>query len=179
MPWCAIHTCLKLINSHLQYSYSWVLQLTVIARCCSSLSQLGVAANKFMPKFKLEGFHNHWLIFLWILHSPFLVTVILFSENFVFFVSIRDKLNFEHWRQKWFKHFVQIVNNSNSQVYAYFQWSHFRRSDSSMLILPTEKYSFMNARIWEINFPWNDGAKNWWSMEWCCRPMTDWNQASI
>ena len=44
---------------------------------------------------------------------------------------------------------------------------------------PIEKYNFTNAMIWEINFPWNDGAKNWWSMEWCCRPMTDWNQASI
>ena len=42
-----------------------------------------------------------------------------------------------------------------------------------------KKYNFMNARIWEINFPWNDGANNWWSMEWWCRPMTYWNQASI
>ena len=33
------------------------------------------------------------------------------------------------------------------QVYAYFQWSHFRKSDSSMLILPIEKYNFMNSRI--------------------------------
>ena len=64
-------------------------------------------------------------------------------------------------------------------VYAYFQWSHFRRGDSSMLILPIEKYNLMNARIWEINFPWNDGDKNWWSMELCYRLMTDWNQASI
>ena len=30
--------------------HSWVLQLTIIA---------GVVDNKFMPKFKLEGFHNH------------------------------------------------------------------------------------------------------------------------
>ena len=32
--------------------------------------------------------------------------------NFVFFVTNREKLNFEHWRQKWFNHFAQIVNNS-------------------------------------------------------------------
>ena len=77
-------------------------------------SQLGVAANKFMPKFKLEGFHNHWIIFLWILHSPSLITIILFSWKFIFFVTNRDKLNFEHWIQKWFKHFSQIVNNSKT-----------------------------------------------------------------
>ena len=64
--------------------------------CCISLSQLGVPANKFMPKFKLEWFHNNWLIFLWILHSPSLITVILFSGKFVFSLTNRDKLNFEH-----------------------------------------------------------------------------------
>ena len=151
-----------------------------------------------MPKFKLEGFHNRWIIFAWSLHSPSLITIICFLRK-VFILTNRDKLNFENWRQKWFKHFVQIVNNSktfmktshthslyfyflifriatrrgkraylfknknlknksmvllcysilpySTQVYAYFQWSLFRRSDSSMLILPTEKYNFMNARI--------------------------------
>ena len=72
-----------------------------------------------MPNFKLEEFHNHWLIFMWILHSPSLINIILFSGKFVFFVTNRDKLNFEHWRQKWFKHFSQIVNNSKTLLKTY------------------------------------------------------------
>ena len=90
--------------------------------------------------------------------------------------------NKKNKKKAWFYYVILpypiLLGKKIVQVYAYFQWSHFRRSDSSMLILPTEKYNFMNAMIWEINFPWNDGAKNCWSMEWWCRPMVYWNQAS-
>ena len=48
---------------------------------------------------------------------------------------------------------ILLGNIKKIQVYSYFQWIHFRRGGSSMLILPTEKYNFMNARILEINFP--------------------------
>ena len=76
-------------NTHMSQTYKFSpavqSQLGVAAHCHSWQSQLGVAANKFMPKFKLEGFHNHWLIFLWILHAPSLITVILFSGKVFFF----------------------------------------------------------------------------------------------
>ena len=160
-------------------------------------------------------FHNYCNFVFWVI---------------LFFVTNRDNLNFEHWIQKWFKHFSQIVNNSKTflktshthslsfyflifqiatkrrkraylfkdeklketkawfysiilsypillgnikivQVYAYFQWRHFRRSDSSMLIPPTNNITlwmlgYERSTSLEIMVPrivevWNDVA-DWW-----------------
>ena len=71
------------------------------------------------------------------------------------------------------------LKNEYDYVWEYFQLSRFRNKAWSMHIPKFENCMLINIRVWEANFPWKDGVKNCWSMEWLCKQVMKWNQSSI